>query len=192
MTNRVDLDRIDLMTDLETWGIGPNAVVRAVAMVAFNPWTGEVVDTQVWDWRGLTDCQLELGRSVDAKAVRWWRKRSGSRLGDLLVGCCAPEMAIAPSSMGKALGQLEAFALANDPFCCWSRGDFDYPILSSLLDQMGGGAFWEFWQLRDVRTLDDLAPKVKPDIPHHPLSDCLAQIAQVRAALALVPREEAA
>lgn len=192
MTHRIDLDRIDLMTDIETWGTGPDAVVRAVAMVAFKPWTGEVVATMAWDWRRLVDEQIELGCTVDADTVRWWKNRCGGSLGDMLQGCGSPFPVAKPNSLDDALSQIESVIIDHDISCFWSRGAFDYPILSNLFGEMVIGECWKFWQLRDVRTLDDLAPKVKPDHPHHPLSDCLAQVEQVRAALALVPREEAA
>jgi hypothetical protein len=76
LTSKIDLDRLDVMTDIETWGTGPDAVVRSVALVVFKPWTGEVLASQVWDWRGLTDCQLELGRTVDASKANQWLKIS--------------------------------------------------------------------------------------------------------------------
>lgn len=188
MTYRIDSARIDLMSDVETWGTGPDAVVRAVAMVAFKPWTGEILATHAWDWRRLIDEQLELGCTVDAGTVGWWRNQEGPSLKGLLHGIGAPFMVRSPAVLEDAMDAIHGFILEHRPDRFWARGDLDYPILANLFTKMGGSAPWGYWQLRDVRTLDDLVPKVKPEHPHHPLSDCLAQVEQVRAALALVQR----
>ena len=190
--SKIDLDRLDVMLDIETWGTGTDAAVRAVALAVFKPWTGEVLASQVWDWRGLTDCQLELGRTVDAGTVRWWRTLPGAGLGEKLHGNDAPCRVDAPNTLEDAVEQLDGFLLGFNPVAYWSRGRFDYPILASLYAEMDTTAPWQYWQLRDVRTLDDLAHRSKPYCPHHPLSDCLAQVEQVRAALALVTQQEAA
>ena len=182
------IQRIDVMVDIETWGTKPDAVVRAVAAVAFAPWTGDVFGTAVWDLRGLIDRQLELGGTVDPDTVHWWGKLLNP-LGDLIADHEPP---FVPEVLGDAAASLADFFMTHQPRCCWSRGAFDYPVLAQLMAKQDVVIPWQFWQLRDVRTLDDLVPKVKPDWPHHPLSDCLAQIEQVRAALALVPQPKAA
>lgn len=184
--------RLDLMVDIETWGTGPDAVVRAVAMATFNPWTGYVFGTAVWDLRGLIDRQLELGGTVDPGTVRWWGRMPDEALGESLRLARHMMPFTQPAELDDAIDSIGVFILSHSPSRCWSRGAFDYPILARLLDKQGVSPPWQYWQLRDVRTLDDLVPKVKPDRPHHPLSDCLAQIEQVRAALALVPQPKAA
>lgn len=184
--------RIDVMVDIETWGTGPDAVVRAVAAVAFAPWTGEVLDSAVWDLRGLIDRQLELGGTVDPDTVHWWGKMPDDGLGAYLRLARHMMPFTQPEGLDDAVSRIEGFIVSHSPRCCWSRGAFDYPILARLLDKQGVSPPWQFWQLRDVRTLDDLVPPIMPDRPHHPLSDCLAQIEQVRAALSLVPQPKAA
>lgn len=67
-----------------------------------------------------------------------------------------------PAELEEAAASLEVFFLTHPPRCCWSRGAFDYPILAKLMAEQDVPIPWQYWQLRDVRTLDDLVPKVKP------------------------------
>ena len=62
----------------------------------------------------------------------------------------------------------------------WARGQFDFPILTSLYRQANFPTPWsnEYWKLRELRTLaDELGvAKVEPAVPHDSYYDCLAQI----------------
>ena len=70
--------------------------------------------------------------------------------------------------------------LGPTPGVLWGNGEnFDNAIVVSLLKDYGFHQPWEFWQHRDLRTLEDMArrvtgarrPRIDRGIAHHALED---------------------
>lgn len=179
-----------LMLDTETWDTEPTAVVRAVALALFDPLSGDIAARLLLDLRLTVDEQIEAGRTISENTVAWWRGRDLSL--SQLIG--PPDPQTAPQRLEQALQQFGAFIRpslatgdngdAKIAGRIWTRGHFDLPVLASLIriESPNHPLPWDYWQARDVRTLDEITPKQAPAQPHHPMSDCEAQIAQVRAA----------
>jgi exodeoxyribonuclease VIII len=80
-----------------------------------------------------------------------------------------------------AIDQFHKFAWGCD--CFWSHGaTFDLVILEDIYRQLGKPMPWNFWQLRDTRTLFDLG--YSPDMPkggkHDALQDAIRQAVGVQ------------
>jgi hypothetical protein len=185
------------MIDIETWDTAPTAVIRAIAIVEFDPdgWAHE--EMVVMDCRHTVDEQVQAGRTTSAETAAWWAKQE-VRLGALLTrrnhydraGVYEPGT-LTPPSLEEVVGTVAGFLWpGDDDIRVWSRGHFDIAILEHLLASQGQGIPWRYSQVRDVRTLDELVPPVEAEFPHHPFSDCLAQIQQVCAAMALAPKTD--
>ena len=60
---------------------------------------------------------------------------------------------------------------------------FDYAILQNFYGQMGIPVPWNYWQIRDSRTLFSLVPRDKNEIRtglHNALEDCYFQAKKVQ------------
>ena len=65
----------------------------------------------------------------------------------------------------------------------WCQGPlFDYAILQNIYTQLGHPQPWNYWQIRDSRTLFSLVPKdtTKRDGHHNALQDCIYQAKKVQ------------
>ena len=79
-------------------------------------------------------------------------------------------------SLVEAMDRFHKFAWGCDAF--WSHGaTFDLVIIENIYRQLGKPLPWNFWQLRDTRTLFDLG--YDPDMPknskHDALQDAIRQ-----------------
>lgn len=156
-----------LMVDLETLAITPDAVVLSLGAVHFNPRSNGIQDTLYF--KVDLDDQDRLGRTIDPNTLDWWSKQDPVIM----------EEAFSPNdriSLSEALDQFHRFAWGCDAF--WSHGaGFDIVILENIYRQLGKGIPWNYWQIRDTRTLFDLG--ADPDMPkgekHNALQDAIRQ-----------------
>ena len=116
------------------------------------------------------DEQLALGREVQEDTLAWWSQQ-------------------AEDVREEALGEgnrvsLETMYQDLNRFCVgaeniWCQGPaFDIVILENIYRQMGWPTPWQFWQIRDSRTLfgvhGDPREKGKAGL-HNALEDCVSQ-----------------
>lgn len=161
-----------LMVDMETMAVSPDAVVLSLGAVHFNPW-GNGYGDKIYFKIDLDD-QDRLGRAIDPLTLDWWSKQDPAIM----------EEAFSPNdriSLEEAMDQFHKFAWGCD--CFWSHGaTFDLVILENILRQMGRPLPWNYWQLRDTRTLFDLG--YNPDMPqgskHDALQDAIRQAVGVQ------------
>ena len=66
----------------------------------------------------------------------------------------------------------------------WCQGPlFDYAILQDIYKQLGHPVPWQYWQIRDSRTLFSLVPRdsnEKREDLHNALADCYFQAKKVQ------------
>jgi hypothetical protein len=161
-----------MMLDMETMAVSPNAVVLSLGAVHFNPW-GNGYGEKIY-FRIDLDDQDKLNREIDPNTIEWWSKQ------DPLI----MEEAFSPDNrvpLVDAMDQFHKFAWGCDAF--WSHGaTFDLVIIENLYRQLGKGLPWQYWQLRDTRTLFDLG--FDPDMPkggkHDALQDAIRQAVGVQ------------
>lgn len=156
-----------LMVDLETMAVSPNAVILSLGAVHFNPYGNGYGDKLYF--RINIDDQDVLGREVDPNTIDWWSKQDPAVMEEAF----SPDNRI---SLVDAIDQFHKFAWGCDAF--WAHGSiFDIVIIENIYKQLGKTVPWQYWQIRDTRTLFDLG--VDPDMPkggkHDALQDAIRQ-----------------
>lgn len=161
-----------LMIDMETMAVSPRAVVLSLGAVHFNPWStgyGEKIYFKI-----DLDDQDKLGREIDPNTLDWWAKQDPKIMDEAF----SPHDRI---PLTEAMDRFHKFAWGCD--CFWSHGaTFDLVIIEDILRQLKRPLPWNYWQLRDTRTLFDLG--YDPDMPqgskHDALQDAIRQATGVQ------------
>jgi hypothetical protein len=156
-----------LMVDLETMAVTPRAVVLTLGAVHFNPY-GNGYSDKLYLRFDLDDQDL-LKREIDPNTLDWWAKQDPKVM----------EEAFSPDNrvpLREAMDQFHKFAWGCDAF--WAHGSlFDIAILEDLYRQIEKPVPWQYWQIRDTRTIFDLG--WDPDMPqaskHDALQDAIRQ-----------------
>ena len=150
-----------LMVDLETMATGPDATILTLGAVHFNPHGNGYGDKLYM--RIDIDDQDKLGRAVDPVTLEWW----GRQKPEIMEEAFSPDDRV---PFAEAIDRFHKFAWGCDAF--WAHGSvFDIVILEDLYKQVGKPVPWQFWQIRDTRTLFDLGRD--PDMPKGGLHDAL-------------------
>ena len=172
-----------LMVDLETMAVTPRAVVLTLGAVHFNPYGNGYGDKLYL--RFDLDDQDKLNREIDPNTLDWWAKQDPKVM----------EEAFSPDDrvpLKDAMDQFHKFAWGCDAF--WAHGSlFDIAILEDLYRQIEKPVPWQYWQIRDTRTIFDLG--WDPDMPqaskHDALQDAIRQsigVQNIYAKLKIKPR----
>ena len=165
---------IHAMIDLETLSTNPNAVILTVGGVKFDPTTQMKPYSEMY-FRVDVDSQTNMGRDVMQDTVNWWSKQP-KQISD---EAFSDDNRISLDEMVKSINK---FSVGVDVF--WCQGPlFDYAILQDIYKQMGHPAPWQYWQIRDSRTLFSLVPRdlneKRKDL-HNALEDCRYQAKKVQ------------
>jgi hypothetical protein len=133
------------MLDIETLGVRPGFVVASAALVRFSDLAATSLAFNV-------DEQKALGLEIDPETLEWWRNQSQGA-----------QMAAfgSPVPLRPALDHVTAWlswASAGGDFLIWCHGaSFDAPMLQEVYRRAGVAAPWSFRDVRDTRTLYELA-----------------------------------
>ena len=158
---------LDIMIDIETLGTRNDSVITQIGACYFNRDTGEIGDKCTLNVE-INSC-LERGLTVTGGSIKFWleRKENATFLKK-------------PMSLTKALSYFGTFI--NKKLPIWYHATFDPIILASAYQAVGQGVPYSYRNLRDIRTLVDLAgikyKKDKNEDPksHDALDDCLYQV----------------
>lgn len=179
-------DQLDnAMIDTETLGTKPGAAVLSIGAVMFGPsGLGGTFYAPI-----LLESCISVGLTIDPATVSWWMRQSDEARAAAFRDDAAP--------LWKVLGDFFDWYTANRATHPWCHGaTFDAPILEAAFKACGLAAPWEYWDVRDTRTLYDLAG-VKVDrsagTHHNALDDAINQAkAAVQAMRILQARVEEA
>jgi hypothetical protein len=168
---------MDVMLDIETLATSPDSVVLTFGAIKFDPFdnTKEMKDGLYF--RVDVDEQISLGRRVDEGTVAWW----GSQNEAVREEALGEHDRVSLDDFTRALNK---FIVGADRI--WAQGPvFDIVILENLYRQIGKPVPWQFWQIRDSRTLlkalgDDREPGA---MLHNALADCISQAEAVQSAV---------
>ena len=165
---------IHAMIDLETLSTNPNATILTVGGVKFDPYT-MAEPSQGMYFRVDVDSQTEMGRDVMQETVNWWSKQPKEISDEAFSDDNR-------ASLDDMIKKINKFSVGVDVF--WCQGPlFDYAILQDIYKQLGYPVPWQYWQIRDSRTLFSLVPK-DPDEKrtglHNALEDCYFQAKKVQ------------
>lgn len=159
----------DIMLDLETLGTRPDCVILTLGAVKFDPFSIKEPGPGLY-LRIDADEQIARGRGVQEDTLQWWMKQ------DELVR----EEAIGENdrvTVEEMYRQLNRFLVGANNI--WAQGPvFDIAILENIYRQYGWPTPWQFWQIRDSRTLFGALgdPRAKGRVGHHnALADCVYQ-----------------
>lgn len=168
-----------LMIDLETMDNKPTAAITALAGVLFNPVTGEV--GKRFYRRISLENSVALGGTMGAETVLWWMRQTAEARSEFLCDDC--------QDLDQALNDFYMFLSENadmHTLQVWGKGpSFDNVILRHTLNKCGHSfALWNFWNDRDVRTVEQIAKDLGLNlksiitfdgVPHHALYDAIHQ-----------------
>ena len=162
------------MLDLETLSTRPDATILTFGACKFNPYTQDPIDQGLY-FRINVDEQIALGRHVDDGTVEWWGKQAE----DVYEEAFSPNDRI---SLEQFTQELNRFIVGCDNI--WAQGPvFDIVILENLYRQLQLPCPWQFWQIRDSRTLlsslGDPREKNKAGL-HNALEDAVSQAQAVQ------------
>ena len=164
------------MIDLETLDVLPTATILTIGAVKFDP-LGRDVDEKACEKfyvRVDVDSCDCLGATVSQSTLDWWANQSKE----------AQEEAFDPNGripIEDAIAQLYKFCWGAKRV--WSHGaGFDVIILEWYFRKIGKAIPWQFWEVRDTRTLFDLGinPNRPPVLKHHALEDAWNQAVGVQ------------
>jgi hypothetical protein len=159
------------MIDLETLGTKPDCVILTLGAIKFNPFTSEEPHSGIYQKINI-DEQDALGRSQDDSTIEWWGKQTASVQEEAFT----EDGRISLDTMTK---EINKFLVGVD--VVWAQGP-----LENLYQQLKLPIPWNFWQIRDSRTLFSLLKKdprkAIQQEAHNALADCYYQALSVQTA----------
>lgn len=170
MYDNRSLPLIHATIDLETIDTCPGATVLSVGGVKFNPKDDSEPHSELY-FKVCIDDQDRLGRSVSDDTLEWWSKQDPKIMNEAFDQTGA-------ISVDDALKKLSKFSVGVDTF--WGQGyGFDYTIMEDMFRNGGKHIPWNFWQIRDSRTLfacceNDPRKLIQNDL-HNALADAYYQ-----------------
>jgi len=170
------VDNIQFSIDLETLGLSFNAPVIAIGVAAFNIDDGTIFDKFYLnvDWHS----NVELGRALQPGTMQWWLKQSEeARLALINKNADGIPLPDALTNMHTWMLGIEEKKRVKP----WGNGaTFDISILEHAFQGCKLLPPWEFWNIRDMRTIVDVAAVDKNDLKregthHNALDDAVFQ-----------------
>ena len=160
-----------LMVDLETLDTKTSATILTLGAVRFDPFTNAPMKELYL--RVDIDSQDKLGCTVSDDTLQWWSQQNTD----------VKEEAFNPLNripIHEVINQFHALAWGCSHF--WSHGaTFDLMILQNIYEKLGRAYPWNFWEMRDTRTLFELAdPDMPKDALHNALEDAKRQAIGVK------------
>jgi len=168
--------KTDIMIDLETLATSTDAAILTIGAVKFDP-LGKDVEEPDMDSLYLRvdlDSCDEIGLVTNDDTIEWWSKQD-------------------PAAQAEAFSEVDRIHIRDAfeqlyKFCwgakrVWSNGSvFDIMICEHVYKKIGKAIPWQFWQIRDVRTIFDLGinPNRPPVLKHHALEDAWNQAVGVQ------------
>ena len=166
----------DIMFDLETLDTKPSAVILSLGAVKFDPrQKGIDPDAERLSLRLEIDPQSAMGRTISEDTLAWWATQSKE----------AQDAAFGDDNrtpLEDAIEQFHKFVWNSERV--WSQGSFDVNIMEHLYTSIGKPYAWQYWQVRDSRTLFDFVDGNMDRTKHHnAVEDAIAQAEAVQRAL---------
>ena len=159
---------MDIMIDIETCGTGPDACILTIAAQTFNPLVrGEL--EQLSSYYCRVDPDSQPNRRIEQFTIDWWATQPRE----------AQEEAFGEDNripLKQALEELGRMIWHSKRF--WANGPtFDANILEHAYKEHNIALPWQFYNVRDARTVYSLCPGLnKYPASHHALEDCRRQI----------------
>ena len=169
-----------LMIDLETLATTPNAAVLTIGACKFDP-LGTDVDSTFYE-RIKIESQEDYSRVINEDTLQWWSQQD-KQIQEDAFGEGDDRI-----DLKDAMKKLYKFGLGTSNV--WSHGSiFDVVIIEDICRSLQQAVTWKFWEVRDTRTLFDLAKvEVRIEGKHNALTDAVAQAKAVQQAYKILKR----
>lgn len=160
------------MIDLETLGVEPDSAVLTLGAIKFDPFSDAEPHDPLYLKANLEEQTEVYGRSIDDNTLAWWAKQP-QEIQDEAFGEDIERL-----NVQIILQKLNKWCVALDYI--WCQGPtFDFVILQHLYKQAKKPVPWNYWQIRDSRTLFAMMPvdprKAIQESLHNALADCYYQ-----------------
>ena len=168
---------MDIMLDIETLATSPDSVILTFGAIKFDPFNPSIQMSDGIYFRIDVDEQIDLGRRVDEGTVAWW----GTQSAEVREEALGETDRVSLEDFTKALNK---FVVGSTRI--WAQGPvFDIVILENLYRQIGKPAPWQYYSIRDSRTLlkalgDD---RKGGALLHNALADAVSQAEAVQSAV---------
>ena len=140
---------IHAMIDLETLDVTPGAAVLTVGGVKFDPFSDAEPHSEFYYKLDL-DSQ---DRNVNDDTIAWWSTQDAKVQEEAFSTENRTHIDVFLDSLPKWIKDVDVL---------WGHGyGFDITIIEDMIRQRGKNIPWQFWQVRDSRTLFSMA-KVDP------------------------------
>ena len=161
------------MIDIEGLGTGPDAAILTIAAQSFDPFGTGFYPERCYYARVTLESQEN--RNIQQDTIDWWATQPEAQ--------AEAFMEEGRVSLDQALDSLYKLAWQHD--LIWAQGPtYDINILEHAYKSYGKAQPWQFYRVRDSRTLLSLWPdRPKPPVSHHALEDCRRQIELVQQCL---------
>lgn len=164
----------DIMIDLETLGLGTNALILSIGAQVFDLEKQRSYSQRCFTINIDPENAQWHGQVIDASTVDWWMQQDNTTR-TLLRG--------QRQGLVTALSQFGDWLSTFSPYLVWGNGStFDISILEDAYKLVNFTVPWGFRDVRDMRTIIDIAARLGVDIPrvvprtaHNALADAIAQ-----------------
>tara|TARA_R110002124_G_scaffold106088_5_gene257459 strand:+ start:234 stop:770 length:537 start_codon:yes stop_codon:yes gene_type:complete len=130
--------------DLETIDTSPSATVLSLGAVKFNPLDDSEPHSELYLKINIDEQDVQ-GRTASDSTIEWWSKQDPAIMEEAFDQTGAV-------SIDDALKQISKWTVGIDTL--WGQGyGFDYTIMEHMFRSSGKPIPWNFWQIRDSRTL---------------------------------------
>jgi hypothetical protein len=162
---------MDLMIDLEGLATGPDTTILTIAAQAFDPFGTGYYDQQYY---ARITLESQPDRSIDQGTLEWWATQPSAAKDEAFMEEGRIPLDVALDSLGKLIWHAKRV---------WAQGPtYDMNILEHAYKSYGKALPWQFYSVRDSRTVFSLWPGLpKPSTSHHALEDCRRQIDMLQA-----------
>lgn len=175
-----------VMIDLETMSNRANAAITQIGAVCFDLQSGPIPLKPVFNQHVELATSIAVGSHVDASTIMWWLDRDQDSRKALLSG---QGMAV---PLKQALDEFVTW-LPRERIFPWSHGaSFDIPIIEVAMSRFNMKPPWQFWDIRDTRTLFDIVNRKLTDLApntgviHNASDDAVNQAHAVCAAYKMI------
>ena len=161
------------MIDLEGLATGPDTTILTIAAQAFDPFGTGYYDQQYY---ARITLESQPDRSIDQGTLEWWATQPSAAKEEAFMEEGRIPLDVALDSLGKLIWHAKRV---------WAQGPtYDMNILEHAYKSYGKALPWQFYSVRDSRTVFSLWPGLaKPPTSHHALEDCRRQIDMLQATL---------
>lgn len=157
---------MDLMIDLEGLGTGPDTTILTIAAQAFDPFGEQDFKQQYY---ARVTLESQENRSIQQGTIDWWATQPAAARDEAFNEEGRIPLDQALDELGKLIWHSKRI---------WAQGPtYDMNILEHAYKSYGKPIPWQFYAVRDSRTVFSLWPDLpKPPTSHHALEDCRRQI----------------